>query len=347
MKQRQANFELMRIVLMLFIVSTHAICYGLNIGGVYSCETNRFLHDCTGTTNYIILQFIQTLVATGVNCFVLMTGYFMYNTIVRWDRIKKIWKQTAFYSISIGIIALLINNNVKVFGDTLFPIITNQYWFVTCYLAIIAIAPYVAILTSNINKKQYQILLFILFIINFNPYHWTFGCFNNRGYDVSWFVFLFLIGSYIRTYNPLNQLKHHWGKLYIFSSVLLTSYIIFKYRHLNPYELRSTFLIEYNGWTLFTSVMLFMFFKNMDIKNVYISKYICALAPYTFAVYLISDNGFLRQKIWQEWFLISDYLESMYLIPLLLCYILVIYAICCIIDVLKSQITQGIFKLDI
>ncbi|EOU1923475.1 hypothetical protein DMN38_09310, partial [Clostridium perfringens] len=94
--KRESNFELLRIISMFMIVVLHV----LNHGGIYK-STNIYSND------FIIVNLIESLSIVGVNCFVLISGYFGINSRFSFRKCMKIYIQVIFYSIIINYFAFV------------------------------------------------------------------------------------------------------------------------------------------------------------------------------------------------------------------------------------------------
>lgn len=55
-------------------------------------------------TNWIIIEYIIYLTAVGVNCYVLISGYFLVKSEFKLHKVVKICFQKLFYSIGIYVI---------------------------------------------------------------------------------------------------------------------------------------------------------------------------------------------------------------------------------------------------
>lgn len=90
---RNYNIDILRSIIMLFIVIWHAILHGIAISG--SIDFTNLNH--IETANYGIMQLLIYLTSISVNCFILISGYFSINSKqVNYDRILKVWFQTFF-----------------------------------------------------------------------------------------------------------------------------------------------------------------------------------------------------------------------------------------------------------
>ena len=119
-------------------------------------------------------------------------------------KIVKIWFQTFFYSIFIAILFLLFTDSYGL-TDTvrfIFPVKSGIYWFVTKYLALLALSPFLAKCVERLSKKSYQILLFVLSFIQLEFYHFPYGFRyeNEYGNSIMFFITLFLWGGYLARY---------------------------------------------------------------------------------------------------------------------------------------------------
>ena len=93
-KERSSNLELYRIVVMLLIVMHH---YVVNSGLTDVMEQNPT------SVGSIYLYLIGVWGKTCINCFVLITGYFMCQSRITLHKFLKLLLQIEFYSIVIGL----------------------------------------------------------------------------------------------------------------------------------------------------------------------------------------------------------------------------------------------------
>lgn len=72
MRERNSNFELLRIILMVFVVILHY--NNVEMGGALGYTTG---------INKIVSHFIEAFSICAVNCFVMISGYFMVDSFNR------------------------------------------------------------------------------------------------------------------------------------------------------------------------------------------------------------------------------------------------------------------------
>ena len=121
MKERDLNLEILRILCMLFIVMCH-------VGGR------------TGNDLPIALM------PHHVNCFILISGYFLITAKFKFERILRTAIETIFYTFGITLVLYLLGRattyellkSIVPFGPTIF-----NYWFVTKYLGLLLLSPFI------------------------------------------------------------------------------------------------------------------------------------------------------------------------------------------------------------
>ncbi|MCQ2065775.1 MAG: acyltransferase family protein [Bacteroidaceae bacterium] len=300
MKARQSNFEILRIVSMLAVVAAHYISWGTSQygGPVKVCFLN-------GGINSYVYPFLESFASIGVPCFVMITGYFISGSrVLRFDRILKVWVQTLFYSVAMVLVSsMFIDVCPKDILMSFAPIGSNQYWFVTKYVALILLAPVLFVITDTVSKKGMQAILAILAFLTVTvtcgiPYGNKF--FDDSPFSVAVFVLYFFIAAYIRKYDvPAVVVKY---SAWIFMAGIMCQGLggVGMNLYLKPETyVYGGFSTGYNAFTVVPATALFIWFRNHSFKNSRLTELACRFAPYTFAAYLIHDNRYFRQVLWR------------------------------------------------
>lgn len=343
---RNYNIDILRSIIMLFIVIWHSILHGIAIPG--SIDLTNLIH--IEIVNYSIIQLLIYLTSISVNCFILISGYFSINSKrTNYDRILKVWFQTFFYSFIIylllsiiGIIPFKVTTIIK----SLLPISTNQYWFMTNYIPLVLIGPYISkTIINNSQKENFKILIVLSFLTLtlFSISNQTFplGKINTSGYNFIWFIYVYIVGGYLRLYEPfMNKTKLLY---YIFIVLLFSSSIAATLNHIRTGE-NTFFSINYNGISFIFSVLFFLTIKNLKFNtNNVINKTLIKIAPYTFGVYLIHDNSFIRNILWyKNLFQFESHFDTYYFVPYLLAISILIFVICVCIDKMRSLLFNAL-----
>lgn len=332
-KIRYSNLEILRIISMLLILLHHF--YYNNISLDYS----------NLTVNQFLVQFLSTGGKIGVNCFVIITGYFMIQSKFKLRKMLKLMGQVWIYSIVGLIIASLvfdINIGIKDIIKCIFPIIYNNYWFITTYIIIYVFSDYINKFLKSISKKQYIYLLLILIFI------WTIlPTFMNGkiGFsDIDWFLLLYMIGAYIRLYKEnINKDFKKRTKIVLTISICLSviSVVILDmlYNKLNFNPLH--FALPMNQiLPVLISICLFILFLNYKCSN---NKIINKIASCTLGVYLIHTHILLRDIIWIKIFKVNEFINLPYVVLYEILVVIIIFIICTLIDYIRQISIEKVY----
>lgn len=275
-KQRNSNFEILRIISMCGIITVHYM--NSEIGGaIQNAVFPNF--------SWLFSHFLSSLCVPLVNCFVLISGYFLIN-----NRIFSLRKSmnllfiTAFYGIIAYSTSVITGNNVfslSKFIYVIIPFFDGKRWFVETYIILILFAPFLNKVLNSLERRSYNILLTIQIVIFSIWYSVGFSApLLDDGYGIINFITLYMIGGYLKLYRENVKIYQYKGwKLlmgFLGSSILtfLLSYFI------DPY-----------GYAFITNVLgatiLFVLFMKWDIGEVYLINKISSVA---FDVYFVHSD---------------------------------------------------------
>ena len=171
----------------------------------------------------------------------------------------------------------------------------------------------------------------------------------SNGYGILWFVTLYCIGAYIRLYGEFNKKVSYFIKYIILSILIFISKIAFlKLIEKGILELgiNTGALYKYNSITvLLSSVYLFLFFKNLNIKEEILEKIILKISPLVFAVYIIHENPLIRGILYKEILHTQNIYYLKGFLILMLIYCVTMFIICCIIEFLRLNMFKYIEKI--
>lgn len=296
-KERNSNLELYRIIVMLLIVAHH---YVVN-SGLY-----QYIQESGDLVNSCVLLLFGAWGKTGINCFVLITGYFMCTSRFTLEKLIKLYLQIAFYTIIIyGIFCVTGHESFSLFklGWKLWPVNSISDGFTSCFLLFYLFIPILNVIVNSINKDMHKYLM-ILLIVAFTvlpsvpKLHMTFNY-------VTWFMALYMIASYIRKYGIFPKVSHkQWGLIALISIIIgsasvLCLELIFKLGYIHHQIYTYFFVADSNKFlSLAIAISSFMYFKDLEIPH---SKLINAVGGATFGVLLIHANSdAMRQWLWRE-----------------------------------------------
>lgn len=345
---RQSNFELMRIIAMLMIIFWHILYHADVI-------------DNANSSLSVILIFIRTLIYIHVNTFVLASGYFLCETKFKMSKLFQLNNLTWFYRVIIPIILLfcgLISIDAFSFIKLIIPFPTVGYWFMTAYLYLYIISPFLNVIINNIKKEDHKKLLLILFIIfSVLPFLTNQMIYDTEdGFGLLQFIILYLIGAYFRKYKiedsyylkrfSLNAKRLILLCSYIFLAIILGFiYVATIYGSYGKFidaffNIISKSIMSYsNPFIIIESVLFFLFFSLLNIK----SKLINIIASTTLGVYLIHDNMYLRRILFNWLGFTQDSYSVSILIKIFICTFLIFF-ICSLIEYIRQKIFQFVYN---
>lgn len=334
-KERSSNLELYRIIVMLLIVAGH---YVFNSGLVGHMD--KYL--LSANTTYFCL--FGAWGKTGINCFVLITGYFMCKSQISLRKFLKLFIQVITYNFVILTIFLLC-------GYTPFGVLSMIYeaiplrnitdGFTSCFIIFYLCIPFLNVLLNNITKRQHQwLILLLLFIYTI---HGSVPKLMSVSMNyVSWFSVLYFIAAYLRFYT----IKEHNTKFWGFATMVsfgISSIGIWLLNYIQSYILSSAsvnlsfrLVVDSNALLALTNgITSFMWFKSMKIRN---SKLINTIAASAFGVLLIhSNSSTMRQWLWKDTVDCIGHFDTPYYWLYAIGCVLVIYAICTIVDFIRIK----------
>lgn len=341
--KRNIGLDILRTIAMIMIVSLHVLGKGKFVSDVYNVEFYR------------IALILETLSIVAVNCYVLITGYFQIDSKFRIKKVIDIWIKVVFYSISIYIILLLFGQVKFSITDCIksfFPILTNRYWFVNCYLLLYILSPFINKFISNLEKRDYQKLLMILCIAfclltSILPSDFTFD--KTGGYGIIWFIILYFIGAYIKRF-VICDYKNRVNLYFYFGISMITyvAYLIIRYVcNLLSIQDMASRLYNYNFVTIFiSSVFLFLYFKNIKIRNSKIINVVSKIAPLTFTVYIIHEQTVLREILYLDILNLEQLWNNVTQLVIIPFIIIGIFLICILVErVTQSTIQKWIYNI--
>ncbi|MCD7750699.1 MAG: acyltransferase [Lachnospiraceae bacterium] len=307
MKKRESNFEALRLTAMALVVTLHYLSKG------------NILKPLTYELGWLdrAAWLLEAAAFVAVNVYVLLTGYFMCQAKFRSGRLLQIILEVWFYSLVIplilGAFGILDLGALTIYDwlILIFPLSMQHYWFLSVYVLLVIISPFLNRAIAAMNQKQLayvtvlvalpQVLLKSVLPLTFTM--------DDEGWGILWFVELYLIAAYIRKYGiPFLSAKKKAAFVYL-AGVLLTwgGGLVMNRIYLSTgrFSDKVSFTFSYNHiFVLIASVGFFCLFASMKSGEGPFSRLIVRLAPYSLGVYLLHENILVRYE-WPVWLSVS------------------------------------------
>ncbi len=340
--KRQANFELLRIVAMFMIISLHYLVKGW--------VATPFPFVAKENPVGVLAWLIEAFCIVAVNCYVLISGYFLVESAWKPGRLISLLAQVLFYSLLIPLFFLaaggISGGDLDVYDwiGFVFPFGTEHYWFATAYLVMYLFAPFLAAGIKKLEKRNLQILLALL--LAFFSIEKTilpmYLATDRYGYDFGWFLCLFVVAGYIRLYGIswLEKQSHAVGAYVLCSAwiwlLALASNTLGS--KIEVFARYADMLYNYNHLLCFAgAVSLFYVFKNMRVGEGRFAGLVRKIAPCTFGVYLLHEHMLVRYE-WMNWLGVERVKDSFLFVPHMILSVLIVFVVGTVVDMERGKI---------
>ncbi len=344
---RTSNLDLLRILATLMVICNHLVSWTNILPDEFYAMTPIWL------TKEVFFVFLRP----AVNCFVLISGYFLCTSSFKLKKPINIWVQTLFYGIGIYLLVCLFHDEVSFSFSSLldycFPAVTGPYWFITDYLLMYALSPFLNILIKAMDKNTHRVfclvLLGIFSVISNLLYSFDFTSING-GYSFVWFCILYIIAAYIRMYVPLRVKYQKW--MLPLSALFCLGICGEKFlAHMITPQIFGSVTLDglfyaYNSiLSVPCALCLFQGYRGLTLRSPLCNRMIHFFAPLTFSAYLIHGHTTFNQILLRA-LDIKAYSESWVLFPYLIFCTLCIFIVACGIEKLRQWVfsVSGISK---
>lgn len=147
-KARKTGLDILKIFSMIFVIIYHITLYGVDLVNIQQYSMP-----------YWVITGLKCVSIVSVNCFILVTGYFLSKSHVNYKKLIGLWIQVEMYSVGVYLFLCMlpgtgIDFQVKTLLKQMLPILTNQYWFFTDYLLLMVFIPLLNIFLQNASQKN-------------------------------------------------------------------------------------------------------------------------------------------------------------------------------------------------
>ncbi len=338
--KRLASIELLRIIAMMMVVMLH-----------YFGKAELLPMQSTSMDIYgYIVWLLYAFCIVAVNVYVLISGYFMVESQFRVSKVTELVLQVMFYTLIGTIIALstgLVSmEDIGIYDLCLqiFPVQMQQYWFISSYIVLYMLTPVLAAGVKALSQKQLKTVIIMMLIMycfskSIFPVEVTLG---NRGYDISWFICLFLIAAYIRLYGikwlerPRNAILLYFGAVIMIYAESIVLGILYEKTGKFVSLMGSSY--HYNNiFTLLAALGLFMFFLNIKIPEGKIARVVCSISPYALGVYLMHEQIYFRE-LWVDWLKAGTATTPITFVLMAFGSVLLVFIVGIVVDFIRSKL---------
>ena len=240
----------------------------------------------------------------GINCFLMITGYFMCTSTITFRKFMKFMLQIYLYKLLIFIIMLIAgyeNMTLLRILNLIMPVSSFSVGdFVSCFIAFWLTIPFLNRLIHHLSEREHVILIILLLVLF--TLLGTLPTFKVPLNYITWFGIIYIIASYFRLYpHSIFERRRFWGGMTLLVMILsIVSVIVIQYIYGNN-GLRYSYYLLYDSNKILAvafAVCSFLWFKNLNIEY---SKLINAFGAGSFGVLLIHANSAaMRTWLWKD-----------------------------------------------
>lgn len=280
---RDSNAELLRIV-SIFCIVLHHFCVHALYPEVLACSLQG-----TSWDNHLLLS-LQAFLYIGVNCFILISGWYGIHT--RWRNFLRLYGIYAFYCFlqpfGMAIMSYWRGEGLtfpysigETVMHTLLPFSHGHewLWFVDCYLALFLVAPLLNYVASALNFSNHLFLLLgfsllSVFLCAFRVelYFCHIYLINDKGYSLMNFIYLYMIARFLHRHVPARTIdiyRWHWFSGYVLSGGLWGLWAVSQNTRFFQWTTCCWHVFAYNNpFILMTAVFFFLFVLSWHFSSI-------------------------------------------------------------------------------
>lgn len=279
MKERDSNIELLRIVATLMILMVHFSGWFLSFVGI-----DTFWGG--GKSMAVTRVMLNSVSCIGVVLFILISGYFGIHPKIR--SLLNLFMCLAFFYLGTYLL------NCWVTGDAVFQhhrvlrklmAFSHENWFIQCYLFLMLVSPMLNVFVEKGSEKELltYIIVFVACAFYFGCVHDSTYFYFNRGYSVTTFIMIYLVGRYLRLYGEKRMAQVASWKIilvWIGCTALICVWKLFMPRY-------GLFVSYCSPILLLSALSLFLLFARLSFQ----SKVVNWMGASCLAAYILHTNA--------------------------------------------------------
>lgn len=276
-KERESNFELLRIIAMFMVLVLHADFQALG------APTRADIIASPLASSLKVFFEMASIVA--VNVFVLISGWFGIKPSIK--GFCKFVFQCLFFSFGIYLVMILLGRvelSMRGVASCFALVPGDSYWFITSYIGLYLFSPVLNSFIKSADKKTFLYVLASFYVFQ-TGYAFLGGGANFlvKGYSALSFMGLYLLINYVKEHvDYLKYTKTQYLMWYIIATLVLT--ITYIGAGGMGYSFISSRMCCYsNPIVIISALLLFLYFAQLKLNN----RFINWLGASSFAVYLL------------------------------------------------------------
>ena len=333
-QERNASLDMLRVLCMFLIVLGHLIIHGQ----VAAAQTPE-------SVNVYLVCVMRAFLSVHVDCFVMLSGYFLCTHEFRLKKIFSLWIQALFWSVLLYLLlctAGIISFQWISLAKACLPFTQRRYWFVTTYLLMYLLMPFLNLAIRAMGQRQHAMFLTAFFVVYIglqNVFFWE--KFTSVGEtDPLFFAFLYVLAAYVRLYPPQRTRKSYllyYAILCLFAAAWKIVIPEFTEKFAGRVVGADIFLANNSITMVLAAVYLVRFFEGVQLSNRHVRKAVALLVPLTFGIYLIHEQPEMRDFLWKGLVKPDRFAQSPFLPAILIGIAAAVFLSCALLDSIRRK----------
>lgn len=283
-KIRNSSYELMRLILMFFIMWHH------------------FIYAMSAEMATPVIRTADTFFHIAVLCFVILSGYFGIR--FKLYRLMELITQVVFFSVVLTIVAIVgfQRGGWKDVILSFMPFTNGHYWFIAIYLQLFLLSPFINFVLERVDNKKFTFLILVLgFLIFYVGLIRGGNVSADGGKNIVNFIFLYCIGFGIKRFTTdynLNIVKLRWRSVFSIVVVVLLAYFAYVHNGIIGNAFLKLIYNYHSPGLYIMSISFFLFFVTCHFQSAFIN----IIASSSLSIYLFHEHPIMKNVFYKDLF---------------------------------------------
>lgn len=264
--------------------------------------------DVTNPDLAFLYVLFYGLCVVGVNVFILISGFFTIH--LTWKTFLSYYFLCVFYNAIVFLIDTFVLEAFSVKAlIKVFLVDKTVNWFFRAYFWLMLLSPLLNKALEHISVQEMRYVVVLLFFLNCIS-GFFFQEYNKNGYNVYNFIFLYVLGAWIRKEPWIQHLSKGKSIAAYWAFCILNVFIAILFLSRTDYSIRHVFSYN-NPLIILASIGFFVFFTRLNLSN----KAINVFASTVVATLFIQHIYFMLEPVFH--FAITPVISFFLITPLL------------------------------
>ena len=339
---RIIGIDIAKIIAMMFVVAVHIDGFGLPY--IDANQAPSWLYSLSRSSLNVVFM-------SCINIFAIASGFVCITVEFKIKRMMSLWIRTALTGILVlvGIVlATDITPSSSQWVRASFPIAFGQYWYMTAYFMVLVCMP---LLNSGIKAMcRVQLARFLCLVLTIVCAETLFISASPlgvaSGYSFEWLLLLYVIGAYIRLYNPIKTSSWRLAAIGVSLAIVASGLSLVLARYVCNGWLCKYHVANLSSYTspfvLAIAICIFMVCVRINICNKVLAEAIQMISAASLGVYLIHTQPVLFKTLF------VPYVQSI-VVSSLDYYLLILFSLtvgiffsCILLEMLRNMLFCGV-----